>query len=483
MRLARKLTIALILAMGLVITFQTLARVNRERRQFASETARYHAILGRSLRTSLIDAWTRGGEPEARALLERTDHDDARVLLTLAWTDVATQNAPAETRARLLAGEAHFSVTGSEDQPDHLVTYTPIPLPDGRVAALRIVEPMEIGRQYVRGSIARVLAYTTVGFTAMSVVAVVLGVVMVGRPMRALASKARRMGDGDLSSPLEMHRADEIGDLATEINAACDRLRIAADKIEAESSRSAAAVEQLRHADRLAAVGVVASGIAHETGTALNVVSERARMIATREAEGEEAIESARVIVRETARITATIRQLLDYGRRRTRERSSAPLQEVIENVLAFVRPLAQRQGIQLVTDLPPEAALAPMDAEQLQHALGNLMVNSIQAMANGGTLRVRVSTSTTGARDAFDGVGTAWWRVDVEDEGTGIPADQLEQIFEAFYTTKPAGEGTGLGLSIARDIVRQHGGRIDATPRPEGGMRFSIHLPKELPS
>src|SRR5206468_11104743 len=119
--------------------------------------------------------------------------------------------------------------------------------------------------------------------------ALVLGVLFIGRPISRLAAKARRVGTGDLSGPLQLSQRDELGELAKEINLMCERL---AD----ERSAREQATDQLRHADRLTTVGKLASGLAHELGTPLNVVAGRAKLIATGEVEGAEVIDSARIV-------------------------------------------------------------------------------------------------------------------------------------------------------------------------------------------
>src|SRR5512142_3555308 len=125
----------------------------------------------------------------------------------------------------------------------------------------------------------------------------VAGFHFVGRPMRALVAKARRIGAGDLSQPLELAQRDELGELAREMNQMCERLAEAQVRLQEETQRRLDTSEQLRHADRLTTVGKLASGVAHELGTPLNVVSARAKMIASGETTPAETTEYAQIIV------------------------------------------------------------------------------------------------------------------------------------------------------------------------------------------
>src|SRR5208283_4365944 len=159
-------------------------------------------------------------------------------------------------------------------------------------------EMVQIVQRTAIGALVAILSIAVVGFT------------FVGRPMRRLVDKARRIGAGDLSGPLDLRQHDEIGVLAHEMNEMCDRLRAAQKKLAEETERRLAAGEQLRHADRLTTVGKLASGVAHELGTPLNVIEARASMIANGETTPEESVTCARAVVRGTERMTRIIRQL-----------------------------------------------------------------------------------------------------------------------------------------------------------------------------
>ena len=476
MRLARNLTIALILSIGIVLFLQAWLRVQRESAHLLGDAVDHHRVLGHALRAAIELETARSGEARARELVEAAERSDESV--TVRWirlddplrdagTEFQDQLTPESLRAIERGEDVALTETVDGGAP-RLHTYVPLSLPgDPFGSCLEISEALEKRQHYVRVTVLRNVAFTAAAFSLASLVAAVLGVVMVGRPMRALSEKARRMGSGDLSMPLRVMRKDEIGDLAREINLACDRLAAAHARLIDETAARVAAVEQLRHAERLATAGLLASGIAHEMGTPLNVVSERAKMIASREVEGEEALASARVIVDESARITETMRQLLDLTRRRTPQRAPEPVQRIVDAALALLRPLAQRQGVTLRSVPADSPCVAEIDGDQIEQALMNLMVNGMHAM---GTGEIVVTVSSAAA--------PAGCRIDVEDRGPGIAPEDLARIFEPFFTTKPMGKGTGLGLSIAEDIVRQHGGRIEVASREGGGTRFSIHLP-----
>ena len=227
------------------------------------------------------------------------------------------------------------SVTLSDHDAGYLLTYIPVRLPEDRVGALEIKQSFEVFDTYVRDSFRNQVIGAAAAVAVAALLALGLGVVFIGRPIGKLATKARRVGTGDLSEPLQLKQRDELGELANEINLMCERL---AD----EQSARARATEQLRHADRLTTVGKLASGLAHELGTPLNVVSGRARLIADREVEGEDALDSARIISEQGERMTALIRQLLDFARPRAPKPAPVNITTLAGRVCQLVQTIAR---------------------------------------------------------------------------------------------------------------------------------------------
>lgn len=245
------------------------------------------------------------------------------------------------------------------------------------------------------------------------------------------------------------------------------------ERLAQRTSAYVATVEQLRHRDRLALAGQIAAGIAHELGTPLNVISGRAQLILEKDATREEIERHVRSIREQSERVTATIRQLLDFVRRRGPDLGPADLNELCRQVLEMIRPLAAKRQVQLELVATGETAVVHVDYNQIQQAVSNLIMNAIQAMAEGGQVQVRVRSV---APDESKDVQVA---IEVEDTGTGIAQENVKRIFEPFFTTQKAGEGTGLGLSITEGIVRDHGGRIEVRSQIGAGSRFTLYFPR----
>jgi signal transduction histidine kinase len=297
--------------------------------------------------------------------------------------------------------------------------------------------------------------------------------------MTALVSKVERIGRGDVSAPLELPQKDEIGVLASAINVMCEELENQRATNESETRARIAALEQLRHADRLGTVGKLASGIAHELGTPLNVVSARAKMIARGQSKSDDAASDAQVIVEQVDRMTRIIRQLLDFARRRSPKRSSENIRALCAQTLQLLEPLATKNRVSLALDDDGANLTANVDPAQLQQVLTNLVMNAVQAQPDGGAVRVRVVAESADPPPGTEADAGERVIVSIEDDGSGIPLEIRDRIFEPFFTTKDVGQGTGLGLSVAYGIVKEHGGWIDVVAGPERGSVFRAHLPR----
>jgi signal transduction histidine kinase len=316
-----------------------------------------------------------------------------------------------------------------------------------------------------------ILLVTLCGFALLGV-----GVYSVGRPLRLMKARARAFGAGDAGVRVALRRRDEIGDLAREIDAMCDRIVEERLRLAAETESRIASLEQLRHTDRLTTMGQLASGVAHELGTPLNVIAGRAKMIESGGGDGEVG-ENARIIQEQASRMTVIIRQLLDFSRRQGPKLGTTNVAEVVARTLDLLAPLAEKSHVTCDYAPPPALCLARLDRNQVQQALTNVIMNGIQAMPRGGRLTVRVLPCTARPPEDPAAEEGEYVCITIEDQGPGIAREDMPRIFEPFFTTKGVGEGTGLGLSVAYGIAREHGGWIGVESEAGQGSRFSIFL------
>jgi two-component system NtrC family sensor kinase len=289
------------------------------------------------------------------------------------------------------------------------------------------------------------------------------------RPVAELTRALRRFGREQSAVPLTVTRRDELGQVAEAFNEMAVQLEAARTRLQAETDRVVELEQQVRRAATLAVAGRLASALAHEVGTPLNIISGRAESLLKGVPAGDPAGEDLRAIIGQIDRISRTIHSLLDTVRPRRPELRPTRLSDVVEPLLPLLRHAARQRAVTLeaaVGDVPVLLA----DAGQLQQVLINLVVNAVEATPEGGLVKV---TATERQRAGRDGVEIA-----VSDTGTGVAPEHLDRLFDPFFTTKPRGQGTGLGLAICREIVRSHRGEIGIETAVGAGTTVTAWIP-----
>ena len=226
--------------------------------------------------------------------------------------------------------------------------------------------------------------------------------------------------------------------------------------------------EQLRHADRLATIGQLAAGVAHELNEPLGNILGFAQLArkcpgVPRQADQDiEKIQTASMNAREV------IRKMLTFTRPMPPQKKRVSLNQVIEEGLYFFESRCAKKGVQVFRSLSPDLPEVLADPVQLNQVLVNLVINALQAMPRGGTLSIQ-TVSAAGHLSLI-----------IEDTGIGMSEEIIKHIFTPFFTTKEVGQGTGLGLPVVHGIITSHGGSIDVESKVGCGTRFEIRLPIE---
>ena len=297
----------------------------------------------------------------------------------------------------------------------------------------------------------------------------------VTQPISVLTEGIQNIARGDLGHPIELRGENEITDLARAFNQMAADLQRARERLLQEGERRLGLERSLRHSEKLATLGQLASGLAHEIGTPLNIIYGRAELIQAAPENREETRRNVSIILRQTERITRTIQQLLGWARKKQPERASLSLPALLENTLDLLEPQVRKQGVSVVKDwgegLPPGVG----DPDQLQQVFLNLLLNAIQSMPQGGTLRLAVQSKRI-SKEGLEEVGGQYLEIRVEDTGVGMGKEALQSLFQPFFSTKDT--GTGLGLMVTQGIVQDHGGWIEVESEAGKGSVFCVYLP-----
>jgi len=223
---------------------------------------------------------------------------------------------------------------------------------------------------------------------------------------------------------------------------------------------------QLQHADRLAFLGELSAGIAHELNEPLSRVLGFAQLIKKSGPLSEQQNEDLERIIKASLYSREIIKKLMIFSRQMPQQIVKVRLNKVVSDILYFIDVRFQSRGIKIIQRLDPSLPEISADEIQISQVLVNLITNSVNAMPKGG--EISIVTKKSGHSVSLI----------VKDTGTGMTSDILNKIFEPFFTTKPAGKGTGLGLSVVKGIVDSHGGKILVKSVVDKGSAFEIQLP-----
>lgn len=349
----------------------------------------------------------------------------------------------------------------------------PFQMSDTERGAFEIAQP----RSFVEADFMRARRDITLVTISLFLV-ITLGVLLVlgrnlARPIRELLTGAEALGEGDLNYRVIVPAGNnEFSRLASAFNRMADRLsqqRLLAENTAAENLKLE---QKLLTAERLASVGRLAAGVAHEMGAPLNVIKGRTERLMEQLAPLSEKTERNLTIINHQADVIARIvRQLLDLGRPLNLNRQAISITELIASTIELVEEDARTHHIR-IDHRSGADLLVNGDPGWLKQVLLNICRNAIQSMPQGGTLQIETSNMLV-----MEDGGT-YMSVRISDTGTGIPASSLHQIFDPFFTTKDVGQGIGLGLSISRRIVEEHDGWIEVENNALGGATFTIWLP-----
>jgi signal transduction histidine kinase len=466
MKLANKLILFLATISTVALGITGVFWMRRE--MTLTETAAREDLvtMGHALRPALVHIWRVHGSAPALAMLDYADERlQSHRKVTLRWVS-----------AQEWDGDDERTSTARTDGRLH--AYVPVRAADMPPGGLLLTMTLDSERQFIQSGARKVIP-TVLGLVlVLSIVTLTTTRVLIDRPLRHLAAQAKRIGAGDLSVSVDLDPSSDVGAVGAEMNAMCARLLDEQRKVAAEHAAGLAILDQLRHADRLATVGQLGAGLAHELGTPLNVVAGRAKMIVSDPCAGDEARSCARIIVAQADRMTRLIRQLLDFARRTSSAKVRCDLVPIVRQTLTMLAPIARKRGVELSFEEPSTAELALVEQHQLEQVISNLVVNGLQATTGHGSITVAMKRARVRPPAELGMDEGEYLSIEVVDQGAGMSAQLLTRIFDPFFTTKAIGEGTGLGLSVAYGIARDHGGWIDAASEPGRGSRFAVHLP-----
>ncbi|MGE4096282.1 MAG: ATP-binding protein, partial [Candidatus Binatia bacterium] len=481
MSLGNKLTFYLLVGVLLVMGIDVYLSIKQTRDNLLADLRSEVATISRTLQLTLDTA---GGDaperyfPRLAAGIGVFEHVlgvvfyDREGRITSLSPSLERQNLPRVDVRTVIATRTPTEGLFTEGNAQRFYRVGPIANSAGEgIAAFLILQDLPLFTNELRNRVFQTLLLT-VGILGMLVL-IVPAVIRTGvtQPLNRFAQQIEKIGQGHFDQQLASTRRDEIGRLAQEFDRMCARLDAAQKKLLVESEEKLRLERALHHSGKLVALGQLASRLAHEIGTPLNVIQGRAEQLLRQEGLGEKDRSFIRVIITQIERISSFLHQLLTLARRPEPQLRLATLNDVIRRVCAVVGEQGSAAGIEIVVELDEQLPAIMCDPDQLEQVLLNLSVNALQAVDTFGT----VTLSSRLIRSSGEQEETI--EVIVADTGPGVHPDDLPRLFEPFFTTKGS-KGTGLGLAISREIIMNHHGEIRVQSEPGRGAQFIVSLP-----
>lgn len=289
-----------------------------------------------------------------------------------------------------------------------------------------------------------------------------------GRPLDVLLESIDRIGAGDHSHRAVEQGPRELAGLARHLNQMLDGIARAQEEISRRRERQTELEDELRHSERLAGLGRLALGVAHELGTPLSVISGRVQRGRRRLTAGSALHETLDEVAGQVRRMDTVVRQLLEFGSRGDVELEETRVADVCRTAVRAVEDLAAEEHREIGLRCPPEDLVLKVGSGRLERVLINLLRNAIQAPES---TRVMLGWRLAGSRIELT----------IDDDGRGVPREIRRAIFDPFFTTKAVDEGSGLGLAVVHGLVQECGGEVRVGDGPLGGARFTVSLERIL--
>lgn len=284
------------------------------------------------------------------------------------------------------------------------------------------------------------------------------------KPIKRLVCASERLAKGDLTQRVKLTSKDEIGELAEAFNFMASSIKERDDQLKVRAQ------QKIQESERLASLGRLAAGVAHEINNPLGAILVYSDLLLEESELQDSKRENLKKIVRETIRCKEIVKGLLDFARKTEPKKEPANINEILESVLALVEKQVLFQNIKITKTLHPQLPMAMIDKTQIQQVFMNIILNAVEAMQGRGSLTISTHLLEDGQS----------MEIGFTDTGCGIPQEIMERLFEPFFTTKEETSGIGLGLAISYGIIKNHGGNIEVKSQVGKGTTFLIRLPVE---
>ncbi len=360
----------------------------------------------------------------------------------------------------------------------YITAYEPIKNVEGKIIGILYVGMLE--KPYLDTANRLMMTFTFMASLCVVFLLVILyfSTTQITRPLQKMVIATQEIAKGDLDHKVEIKSRDELGILAASFNEMTEQLRRAnaelvewgktlEKKVEERTRELTEMQTKLLQSEKLASLGKLAAGIAHEINNPLGAILIYSHLLLEESPKNTPAYENLRKIVKETTRCKDIVKGLLEFARPKEPEMTLTDINETVDRALAIIEKQALFQNITIIKNYAQLPRIVA-DASQLQQVFMNIIINAAEAMNGRGTLTI--TSSLDSKRKQI--------RISFTDTGHGIRPEDMPRLFEPFFTTKEVGKGTGLGLAISYSIMQKHQGTIEVASQVGQGSAFTVILP-----
>jgi signal transduction histidine kinase len=479
MRLGTRLLLPLVAVMTLVMLLFAAWSVRHRERILRTEAQRETRAYAVALGLALEGAYRDPDLAEVQAIIDRISLEETvagvliydragEILFVSDQLQGTVTTPPAQLREVL---DRNLTVGFDRtigDQPVYSVLRPIHDAADIVVGAFEVAQPLSLLSREIARTRLRFALNTLTLVAAVAIAILVLVRHLVAQPLERIVAGARALGRGELGYRIGAGQpGEELRVLAAEFDGMAAQIETARTRLVAEAEERIGLERRLRETEKMAAVGNLAAGLAHEIAAPLHVIRGRAEQLLRQADLPQAQRRHLGIIIEQIDRISFIVRNLLDFARRREPLLAQVELKPVLASVAEFLEAEFARRDVAFTLEVE-DGLRAVADVQLLHQVLLNLLMNALQALEStddGARVAVRARES--------DEDGVTRVVIDVHDTGTGIPDDVLLNIFDPFFTTRGHASGTGLGLAIARSIVEEHGGTIVAVNHSQDDAEF----------
>lgn len=461
-------------------------RADAESRRSATEQQAAH--LASSVRATMRAQGVRTALQRAPSISREVTSEHPAWQVEVLGTDILESDTPESDRATRMKALVEARPSRLLTESDNTLVYTlPLRAPN-RLApeGFDVVGAVEVSRSTAflerafREDLLRTLPLLLLIVGLVVAAIMLLTRTVVTQPIEKLLAGIDDVAKGDLSRVLLSEREDEVGALASRFNEMTHSLRESKAETALQNQAKMKLEARLLKTEKLATIGQLAAEIAHEVGTPLNVIAGRARSLGKKAGDREAVEKNAHIVAEQATRITRIIQRLLDLARRKvgTEEAEGVDLNQVCRATVDFLEGRLEAARVEPSLELAGELPRIEGYPDQLQQVLLNLLINAIEAMPSGGSIKIRTDEVTRRRPGLEVAPEQSTVLIEITDSGVGIPEELRDRIFEPFYTSKDREGGTGLGLAVSSGIIKDHDGWIEVEDAPSHGTIFRIFLP-----